>query len=334
MQKQTYKKGLIIGKFMPPHEGHLGLIKFALKYCRSLTMAVCSRPEEPISGRLRYNWMKEIFKRDRNVEIVRVRKSLPQDKSPSRKASEIWSKYLSERFKDIDVVFSSEIYGDYLANYMGIDHKNFDLKRKQVPISATQIRQNPFKYWNYMPKEVHPYFVKKICVFGPESTGKTVLAKQLARHYKTVWAPEFARGYTAKQNNKFAYEDMEKIGRGQLQLEKSMAKKANKLLFCDTDSITTLIYSRHYFGKAPSLVKKLADKKRFDLYLFTKADLPWIADPQRDLGKRRKEFEEIFKKELIIRRIPFVAVHGSGKERLVSAIRAVDNFIKTDKNQK
>lgn len=160
MRKQIYKRGLIIGKFMPPHEGHLRLVGFALKHCRRLTIAVCSRPEEPISGKLRYNWMKEIFKKNRNIEIVRVRKNLPRDKKPSRRASEIWSKYISKRFKNIDVVFSSEVYGGYLANYMGIEHKNFDLKRKQVPVSATQIRQNPFKYWDYMPKEVRPYFIK------------------------------------------------------------------------------------------------------------------------------------------------------------------------------
>ena len=126
---------------------------------------------------------------------------------------------------------------------------------------------------------------------------------------------------------------MEKIGRGQLALEKMMAKKANRLLFCDTDSITTAIYSKYYFGKVPDLVKKLADKNRFDLYLFTKIDIPWVSDPLRDLGKKRKKFEKIFQEELVKRNIPFVIIRGKSKNRLRSAIKAVEDFLETNKTK-
>lgn len=321
-------RGLVIGKFMPPHKGHLGLIDFGARNCDLLTVAVCSSPNEPISGNLRYQWMKELVGPYKNINLVEVKADLPQDKKPSRRASKIWSDYLLKRLGKIDIVFSSEIYGDYLAEFMGAEHKLFDLDRKREKVSATRIRNKPFKYWKFIPNVAQPYFVKKICIYGPESTGKTILAEQLARHYKTLWVPEFAREYIAKHKNKFSYNDIEKFSIGQLQLEESAVKEANKLLFCDTDFITTVIYSRHYFGKCPAFTKKLANRKRYDLYLFADIDIPWVFDPQRDLGSRRKEFRKIFLKELISRKIPFMIVGGKGKKRFLNAIKAVNNFIK------
>lgn len=321
------KIGLIIGKFMPAHKGHLKLIEFGQRQCDELVVAVCSRPDEPIAGKLRYQCMKEILQDNKKIKVVWVRKNLPQDSKPSRRASKIWSNYLKKRFGEINIIFSSEIYGDYLAEYMNIQHKQFDLARKTVPISATDIRNHPFENWKYVPKVVQPYFVKKICIYGSESTGKSTLTKQLAKHYKTEYVPEFAREYIENRNNKFCFDDMEKIGRGQLALEKRTIKNANKFLFCDTDSITTVIYSQHYFGKVPKLVEELANEKRFDLYLFTKTDIPWVDDLQRDLGKRRKEFDEIFRSNLTKRNISYQVVDGKGTARLNLAIEIIDKFV-------
>lgn len=320
------KTGLIVGKFMPPHQGHLKLIEFGARRCDRLIVCVCSHPGEPIPGSLRFRWMRELLKSQRNIHVVHIRKDLPQDSTPCRHASKRWSVYLLTRFKKISYIFSSEIYGDYLAEYMGAIHQPFDLNRKKVPVSATQIRQDPFNHWRHIPETVRPYFVKKICIYGPESTGKTTLARRLAEHYNTVWAPEFAREYIACHGNKFTYKDISIFARGQLKLEERLVRRANKLLFCDTDFITTAIYSRHYFGRCPALVRKLASQKRYDLYLFTGADLPWVPDPQRDLGARREEFEKIFKNEIIRRNIPFVIIRGMNRARLKTAIKAVDRF--------
>ncbi len=328
MKKKNYKKGLVIGKFMPPHNGHIELTKFASLRCEKLIVAVCSRPEEPIDGKLRYQWMKEIFKNHKNIKIAQIKKDLPQDREPSRRASRIWARYLGKRFKNIDALFSSEVYGGWVGEYMGADHIMFDLERKRIPVSATQIRKDPFKYWEFIPEAVRPYFVKKICIYGAESTGKSVLSEQLAEHYGTDFVPEYARSYIAWNGNRFSYKDMEIVAREHVKMENQKARNANKLLFCDTDSITTLIYSRYYFGKVPNIVKNLADEKRYDLYLFMKPDIPWVDDPQRDLGGRREEFEGIFRRELEKRKISFVCVEGKGKSRLDSAIKAVDSYLR------
>jgi HTH-type transcriptional repressor of NAD biosynthesis genes len=326
-------KGLVIGKFMPPHLGHLRLIDFAAQHSDQLLVAVCSRPKEPISGSLRFRWMKGILGSYKNIKAVQIEADLPQDKEPSRAASKIWSRYLLKRFGRINTIFSSEAYGDYLAEYMQADHQLYDIKRKKEKISATQIRKDPLKYWNYIPQIVRPYFVKKICLYGPESTGKSRLARELADYYQTLWVPEFARDYIFKKGNHFDFEDMKKVGIGHFRSVNDSLKKANKLLFIDTDLITTLIYSRHYFGQCPAIIQKLADEMRYDLYLFCDIDLPWQADPQRDLAGRREEFKQIFKSELEKRKIPFILISGQGRERFKAAVKAVNNFLGLSDNQ-
>lgn len=317
------KKGLVIGKFMPPHKGHLALIDFGEKRCDMLTVAVCSRPEEPIPGKLRFRWMKKLLGDRKNIQVIQIRADLPQGKGSSHPTSKIWGRYLAKRLGKIDVIFSSEKYGDYLAEYMKIEHIPFDPKRKVVPISATKIRMNPLLFWDYIPKIVRPYFVKKICIYGPESTGKTTLAKQLAEHFGTNWIPEYARGWIEKNGFTFGYKDIERFGRGQVRIEKKASEKANRFLFCDTDSITTSIYSQQYFGKVPPLVEKLAKSNRFDFYLFTEIDLPWKKDKLRDLGHKRREMRDIFEKALKERKIPFEVVKGKGPERLRAAVRVI-----------
>lgn len=314
-------KGLVIGKFMPPHKGHLALIKFASKRCDQLIVAVCSRPGQEISSKLRYQWMKILMKGFNNVKLVQIRARLPQDKRSTYKASKPWAYYCLKRFGTVDKIFSSEKYGKYMAKYMGSEYIDFDPKRKKFPVSGTDIRKHPFKFWKYIPLVVRPYFVKTVCVYGPESTGKTTLARALARKFRTKWAPEYARKLIASQGDKFSYSDFSKFVSGQIRTEKIFAKKANKVLFCDTDPITTEIYSKHYYGKVPDQVKRAADKSHHDYYLFCDIDLPWKKDPQRDLGDRRVEFKNKFLGELKTRKRLYSIVTGVGPTRLVNASR-------------
>lgn len=129
--------------------------------------------------------------------------------------------------------------------------------------------------------------IAKIVLFGPESTGKTTLAKQLARHYNTVWAPEYAREYLQhKWNNERKTcegSDLVPIAYGQMKLENELARKADKLLICDTDLLETMVYSKEYYGGtvAPEL-EEAALSNSYDLYLLTYIDTPWEEDDLRD----------------------------------------------------
>lgn len=301
---------------MPPHKGHLALISFASKRCDKLIVAVCSRPGQEISAKIRYEWMKALMNQYPNVKLVRIKACLPQDKRSSYRASKPWADYCSRRFGKIDKIFSSEKYGKYMAEYMKCLFVDFDLKREKIPVSATLIRKNPFKYWQYIPEIVRPYFVKTVCIYGPESTGKTTLSKTLAKKFKTVWAPEYARLYIASHGNKFSYSDFPKFVKGQKRIEKMLKQKANKILFCDTDPITTKIYSDVYYGKVDGEVSEAAEGEHHDYYLFCDIDLPWEKDPQRDLGDKRPEMRKKFIDELDKRGLRYSVVTGMGDARV------------------
>jgi len=90
--------------------------------------------------------------------------------------------------------------------------------------------------------------IKKIAITGPESTGKSELAKKLAKHYNTVWVPEFSREYIDNINRPYDYDDIIEIAKGQLNREKEAEKKANKFLFCDTELIVAKIWSEFKYS--------------------------------------------------------------------------------------
>jgi HTH-type transcriptional regulator, transcriptional repressor of NAD biosynthesis genes len=156
---------------------------------------------------------------------------------------------------------------------------------------------------------------KLVCFYGPESTGKSVMAKKMADVYKTEYVPEVARELIT--SNDFTREDIILIGRAQTERIFAKARKANKILFCDTDLITTQIYSRQYLGMVPPLLYELESMVKYDLYLLFDVDVPWESDGMRDLGEEQKRLEmlETFRVELHRRNIPYILVQGDWEER-------------------
>src|SRR5687768_11326577 len=152
--------------------------------------------------------------------------------------------------------------------------------------------------------------IKLICFYGPESTGKSSLAKKMAEKFKTEFVPEVARELIT--SNHFNREDIIMIGRAQTERIFQKARKANKILFCDTDLITTQIYSRHYLKVVPPVLYELEKMVEYDRYFLFDIDVPWVGDGMRDLGdeKKREEMYEVFKNELTRRNIPYVNVQG------------------------
>ena len=157
--------------------------------------------------------------------------------------------------------------------------------------------------------------IKKVCFYGPESTGKSIMAKRMAELYKTEWVPEVAREIVTSNN--FTIDDIIKIGHAQTERILEKTKTANKILFCDTDLITTQIYCRHYLKVVPPILFELEKKIKYDLYFLFEPDVPWIADGMRDIGdiEKRKEMFEVFKGELERRNINYILVKGNWEAR-------------------
>ncbi|WP_029271922.1 DUF4301 family protein [Flavobacterium sp. KJJ] len=171
----------------------------------------------------------------------------------------------------------------------------------------------------------------KIALFGPESTGKTTLAKQLAAYYETEWVPEFARDYLQKkweENQQICTaDDMLPIAYGQTELENQKLSTANKYLFCDTNLMVTKVFSEMYYGFCDPLLNEAALEHEYDLFFLTDIDVPWEKDDIRDSPDGRQTVFSVFKQTLIDNNKPFITLSGDEKRRLAKATAIVDDLI-------
>ncbi len=171
--------------------------------------------------------------------------------------------------------------------------------------------------------------MRKIVLTGPESSGKTTLAEQLAAHFGTVWVPEFARQYLEKLSRPYVADDLLEIARGQMALEDAMAEKAtNGLVFLDTSLEVVKIWSEVRFGFCDEKIEQWLAQRLPDHYLLCLPDLPWSPDPQRENPNDRDVLLERYRRELREKSIPFSQVWGVGSMRLTNAITAVNDFLK------
>jgi NadR type nicotinamide-nucleotide adenylyltransferase len=168
----------------------------------------------------------------------------------------------------------------------------------------------------------------KIAIVGPESTGKSTISLALAKHFNTVWVPEYARYYCEGLTAACTLQDELNMFYGQLALEKSMEVVAkNNLLICDTTFLTVKIWSDYQLGETPQLVLDAIKSHPYDYYLLLKNDLPWEDDPLRDFKDMGDHFMEVWRKELNNINASFVEVGGL-ENRLENAIVEIDKFLK------
>jgi HTH-type transcriptional repressor of NAD biosynthesis genes len=167
--------------------------------------------------------------------------------------------------------------------------------------------------------------VLKVCFYGPESTGKSFLAEKLACSYDTEFVPEVAKEIISSNN--FTFDDIIRIGFEQTDRVKLKFRTANRILFCDTDLITTQIYSRYYLGIVPDVLFELEKETRYDVYFLFDVGVPWVADGLRDLGNKRKEMFETFRQELVAREINYILVSGNYEQREQTVRDEVDKML-------
>ena len=170
--------------------------------------------------------------------------------------------------------------------------------------------------------------VPVVVVTGSESTGKTTLARDLAVHFDTVWAAEFARTYLdekiATSGLPLDEHDVEPIARGQIDVEDRAIAQARGLAVLDTDLVSTGIYARHYYGHCPPWIEQAARERHGDLYLLCDIDVPWVADPQRDRPHLRAHMHRLFVTTLEALGARYVTIRGSWADRQLTAISAVN----------
>jgi nicotinamide riboside kinase len=177
--------------------------------------------------------------------------------------------------------------------------------------------------------------VLKITLFGPECTGKTTLSEQLASEFNTLWVPEFAREYLQKKwetkQEICAEDDLLPIAIGQINLENEAITKANAILFCDTNSLVTKVFSDIYYHTCSTILEKAAKKHKYDLFFLTDVDVPWEKDDLRDLPENREHTFSIFENALQHYKKPYIKLSGNAVERKQKAVTIVSDLIKAKK---
>jgi len=170
--------------------------------------------------------------------------------------------------------------------------------------------------------------IKRVSITGPESTGKTDLARQLANHYQTLWVPEVARDYLSHLDKPYALEDISRIAKKQLEIENNIASTADRLLFCDTDLLVTKVWSNWKYGKCDPWIDQAVRDHRYDLYLLCNIDLSWEQDPLREHPDKREELFNQYLIELHQLKVNYKIISGLGDTRLKHAIFAVEKAFK------
>lgn len=322
-----YKNGLVLGKFMPPHKGHEYLFRFAKQYCENLTIVVDCLKEQTISPELRKSWIEELIT---DVNVVALDEYMPQAPEEMENFWDFWKEKLYQVAGKPDVLIASMDYGWELAKHLGCDFIPLDMTRQSIPISATEIRDNPLKNWDFIIEIARGHFMKKICFIGPESTGKSTLAKKLAQEFKTVYIPEYAEAIIRKQGDFFEH-NVKEVAFAQMRTEIALERMVNRIMFCDSDIITTMVWSEELFNKIDTELDNIATSQKYDMTFLFYPDNPWVADAHRNLNSSSDEFRlKMFNKmeELLIKyKRPYQVVKGSFEEKETIIRQYVNNIL-------
>jgi NadR type nicotinamide-nucleotide adenylyltransferase len=167
--------------------------------------------------------------------------------------------------------------------------------------------------------------LKKVVIIGPESTGKSTLAQELADHFGCLWVPEYARNYLENLGKPYTYEDLLEIAKGQVELENELSQRSKELLVCDTDLNVIKIWSKHKYGKVHPWIEDQIKMRKYDLYLLTDIDIPWQDDPQREHPDpaMRLYFFNLYRRILEGSGLPFCIISGNEIDRKKTAIEIV-----------
>lgn len=326
---KVFNRGLVIGKFYPFHNGHKYLIETALEHSKTLTVIICQTDRYKIPAEIRAGWLKKTFPK---IDI-KILNHGPEMDSNSTDISKSWAD-LTVRFLGYapDAVFSSEPYGIPYAKFMDSKHYMVDLERKKIPISATEIRSDLNKHWQFLPGSTKEYFVKKIVVLGAESTGTTTLAQDLAKYYQTVWTPEYGRMYYEGKmfsDNSSSWNTAEfiHIANSQNSLEDTLVTKANKLIICDTDAFATTLWHERYMGKISKKLDNCVKKTKPQLYILTDIDIPFVQDGTRDGEHIRSWMHQRFVDKLKENNLNYIIVSGNKQDRLAKSVLAIEKAL-------
>lgn len=318
-------RGLVIGKFMPLHKGHEALIDFAAQNCDYLTVLLCSTKNEPIPGDKREEWLKHQYP-ENNIEIYHLQydeAELPNTSESSKDVSKVWSGKIKEILPNINRLFSSEPYGEFVADFLAIEHYTFEVNRESFPISATDIRNNPIRYWDLISEAARSHFVFKVAIVGTESTGKTTLTEKLAAHFKTSFAKEMGREIVPK-TEECTMDHLHQIAVKQAEEIQKATVAANKIMFSDSELNITKSYASFLFNQELIVEDSVEKINQFDLILYLENDADFVQDGTRLNIVRRDDLDQSHRIHFEEQKVIFL--NGNWEERFNKGLYEINKI--------
>ncbi len=339
-----YKVGMYGGSFDPLHVGHIHNMIRAAAVCDELYVMISwCEGRETTSKELRYRWILNSTRHLPNVKIIMVEDTAISKEAYNR--DDYWEKGAQDIKniigKPIDVVFCGSDYKgtDRFESLYCPESEVVYFDREEVPVSSTQIRDCPTKYWNYIPKVCRDYYTKKVLIVGGESTGKSTLVENLALAYNTNFVAEVGRetcAYAGGEEYMIAEDLIENFIRQKDEVRKA-AKESNRLLFVDTDALTTGFYCDLLISetKEKDRLSKLADaihqSNHWDLVLFLEPEgTVFVQDGTRneDIMNERKKYSNMLKAWFDNKGVSYEVISGDYLKRFDQAKQIIARKLK------
>lgn len=350
----TYRHGLIVGKFYPPHAGHHYLIRIAARQCAKVSVIVASSQVESIPLVQRAAWLRDEHAVDGNVQIIGVLDDAPVDYASTlawAAHNAVFDAALRGNGDDrIDAVFSSEKYGDELAAHFGATHVQVDRQRLEYPVSGTACRTDLAGRWNYLAPATRAGLTARVVVVGAESTGTTTVSRLLVERIRcrggiwaeTRWIAEYGRERSQHkldalraadpsaviEDVSWSGADFAHIAATQTEREEATARVGSPLLVCDTDAFATQVWERRYLGEQSHRAAAVA-VPHHDVYLVTDdSDVPFVQDGLRDGEYTRADMTCWFLDALTASGRSWVLLNGRLDERVEQAVAVTENILR------
>jgi len=344
-----FRHGLVVGKFSPLHRGHELVIRRAFELSDRVSIISYSSPEfKRCDCDRRELWLAALFPDAERLVFDQPRlralfpdaPALPGNDAPDnvhRRFCAWLCRFVLRAHPD--AVFTSETYGDGFAAVLSeeftlaegrpvtVQHVSVDLARRLAPTSGTELRRTPSSWREWLAPIVNRDLVRRICLLGGESTGKSTLTATLARVCNTIGVEEFGRELWVARDGRLQFDDMLTIAKTQAEREEEAALAANQVLFCDTSPLTTLFYSLHMFGRAADELEHLA-RRQHDLTVLCADDFEFVQDGTRQPPAFRRLQQDWYRRELAERGISFLEATGSVDDRLTQIRRAVSELLR------
>jgi HTH-type transcriptional repressor of NAD biosynthesis genes len=325
------RSGLTLGKYAPLHLGHQSVIETALEEMDQVMVIIYDCPETTsIPLTVRAQWIKDLYP---SVEVLEAWDG-PVEVGNTLEICQRQEIFVLDLLngRKVSHFYSSEFYGEHMSLALKAENRQVDPDRNRIPISASQIRSDPYKHREYLSSRVYRDLITNIVFLGAPSTGKTTLTESLAQVHATVWMPEHGRDYWERNqvDRRLSSEQLVELAEEHLQREEKLLIEANRYLFTDTNAMTTYLFAQYYHGSTHPELEDLAVKAqtRYDLVFVCDTDIPYDDTWDRSGDANRTVFQKMVLDDLAGRKIPYYVLRGSLEERMDTVNSVLKTFEK------